>query len=94
MASHVSGSSSVPLVFQAVEIPVDRAPYAQQMNDYLSGGKSVRVAGSIQSPHAVLQSWPRSNCRSQVQQPFWFIKKDRGGNGAITSRNRESTEVE
>jgi hypothetical protein len=75
MASHVSGASLVPLVFQAVEISVDRAPYAQQMNDHSSGGRSVRAVGSIQSPHAVLPSWPRSNCRSRVTQPFWFIEE-------------------
>lgn len=47
MAFRFSETSSVLLVFQAVESPVDRAPYEQRLNEYSSGGKSVRVVGSI-----------------------------------------------
>lgn len=70
MVVRFSGTSSVLLVFQAVETPVDRAPYELRLNDHSSGGKSVRVVGSIQSPHAVLPSWPKSNCCSPVHDPF------------------------
>jgi hypothetical protein len=43
----ISGASSVLIVFQPVEIPVDRAPDRQKLNDHSSGGKSVHVLQTI-----------------------------------------------
>jgi hypothetical protein len=65
----VSGVSAVLLVSPAIVVAAYHAPYEQRLSDLSSGGKSVLVAGSIQSPSAVLQSCRRSNDCPRVPQP-------------------------
>ena len=75
----VSGVSAVLLASLAIEVAAYHALYEQRVNDHLSGGKSVLVAGSIQSPSEVLRSCRRSNYCPRVPQPSKSSRNERGG---------------
>ena len=77
MVSRISGASAVLFVSQVSEVRAYGARYEQELNDHSSGGKRVRVAGSVQSLSAVIVPLRRSNwrCYSSSDQPDVQIEK-------------------
>jgi hypothetical protein len=79
LMARVSGGPAVLLVSPAIEVASYHALYEQRLNDLSSGGKSVLVAGSVQSLSEVLRSCRRSNYCSRVPQPSNSSRNERGG---------------